>query len=66
MRKNNGPIYILRPSSREAAELPQLAGLPYGLRVRLRTPYRWGAQVYAETLQGRLIGLVPAAALDRA
>lgn len=65
MRKSSGPVFIYRPDNR-AAERPYLAGLPYGLRVRLRSPYRWGGEVYAETLGGQLIGLVPSACLDRA
>jgi len=59
------PIFIYRPTVAAAAR-PYLRGLPYGLRVRLRTPYRWGGEMYAETLGGQLIGLVPAACLDRA
>lgn len=56
-------IYIYRPST-AALQLGYLAGLPYGLRVRLRTP--WGPIVYAETLAGKLIGPIPCACLDRA
>jgi hypothetical protein len=58
-------IFIYRPTA-AAADRPHLRGLPYGLRIRLRTPYRWGGEVYAETLSGQLIGLVPSACLDRA
>jgi hypothetical protein len=61
MRKSK-PVFIYKPSA-AAAQLPHLAGLPYGLRVRLRTP--WGPWVYAETLAGKLIGLVPSSCIDR-
>ena len=64
MRKKDGPVYIYRPSYQDA-QRPQLAGLPSGLRVRLRTPYRWGGEVYAETLSGQLLGLIPVRSLDR-